>query len=110
MTARIELLAPARDVPVAMAAIRCGADAVYVGAPQFGAREAAGNTISAIRQIVDFAHPYYARVYVALNTLLRDDELARAERMIGELYRVGVDGLIVQDLSLIHISEPTRPY
>jgi len=109
MTARIELLAPARDVPVAMAAIRCGADAVYVGAPQFGAREAAGNTIAAIRQIVDFAHPYYARVYVALNTLLRDDELARAERMIGELHRIGIDGLIVQDVGLLELDLPPVP-
>ncbi len=106
MTARIELLAPARDVPVAMAAIRCGADAVYVGAPQFGAREAAGNTISAIQQIVDFAHLYYARVYVALNTLLRDGELARAERMIGELHRIGIDGLIVQDVGLLELDLP----
>lgn len=109
MTAAIELLAPARDVQVAKAAIRCGADAVYVGAPRFGAREAAGNTIAAIQQIVDFAHPYYARVYVALNTLLRDDELAQAERMIGELHRVGIDGLIVQDVGLLELDLPPVP-
>jgi len=109
MISGIELLAPARDVRVAKAAIQCGADAVYVGAPQFGAREAAGNTISAIQQIVDFAHPYYARVYVALNTLLRDDELGQAERMIQELHRVGVDGLIVQDVGLLELDLPPMP-
>jgi putative protease len=109
MSAGIELLAPARDASVAIAAIRCGADAVYVGAPQFSAREAAGNTISAIRQIVDFAHPYYVRVYVALNTLLRDDELARAEKMIGQLHRIGIDGLIVQDVGLLELDLPPVP-
>lgn len=106
MPAGIELLAPARDASVAIAAIRCGADAVYVGAPQFSAREAAGNTISAIQQILDFAHPYYVRVYVALNTLLRDDELIRAEKMIGQLHRIGIDGLIVQDVGLLELDLP----
>lgn len=109
MSAGIELLAPARDASVAIAAIRCGADAVYVGAPQFSAREAAGNTISAIQQIIDFARPYYVRVYVALNTLLRDDELARAEKMIGQLHRIGIDGLIVQDVGLLELDLPPVP-
>ena len=109
MSAGIELLAPARDASVAIAAIRCGADAVYVGAPQFSAREAASNTISAIQQIIDFARPYYVRVYVALNTLLRDDELARAEKMIGQLHRIGIDGLIVQDVGLLELDLPPVP-
>lgn len=109
MAARIELLAPAKDASVAIAAIRCGADAVYIGAPQFSAREAAGNTISAIEQIVAFAHPYYARVYVALNTLLRDNELAPAEKMIHQLHRIGIDGLIVQDVGLLELDLPPVP-
>ena len=109
MPAGIELLAPARDAAVAIAAIRCGADAVYVGAPQFSAREAAGNTISAIQRIIDFAHPYYVRVYVALNTLLRDDELSQAEKMIGQLHRIGIDGLIVQDVGLLELDLPPVP-
>jgi 23S rRNA 5-hydroxycytidine C2501 synthase len=106
MAPRTELLAPAKDASVAIAAIRCGADAVYVGAPQFGAREAAGNTISAIQQVVDFAHPYYVRVYVALNTLLHDRELGAGEKMIHQLYRIGVDGLLVQDMGLLELDLP----
>lgn len=109
MAAKIELLAPAKDPSVAIAAIRCGADAVYIGAPQFSAREAAGNTISAIQQIVDFAHPYYARVYVALNTLLRDDELGQAEKMIHHLHRIDIDGLIIQDMGLLELDLPPVP-
>jgi putative protease len=85
MTRRIELLAPAKDAATAITAIQCGADAVYMAAQRFGAREAAYNTIESIKQVVDFAHQYYAKVYVTLNTLLKDDELAPAEMMIGQL-------------------------
>jgi 23S rRNA 5-hydroxycytidine C2501 synthase len=109
MSTKIELLAPARDASVAAAAVRCGADAVYVGAPQFSAREAAGNALSAIQEIVDFAHPYYTRVYVALNTLLRDNELAQAEKMIHQLHRIGIDGLIIQDVGLLELDLPPVP-
>lgn len=110
MTAkRIELLAPARDGPTARAAILCGADAVYIGAERFSAREAAGNTMSTIRQVTDFAHQYYARVYVALNTLLHDDELPAAEKIIRQLYDADVDGLIVQDVGLLELDLPPLP-
>lgn len=105
----IELLAPAKDGATARVAIQCGADAVYLGAPRFGAREAAGNTLSAIGQVVDFAHQYYARVYVALNTLLGDDELPEAETMIGSLYELGIDGLIIQDVGLLELDLPPVP-
>jgi len=108
-TERIELLAPAKDGATARAAILCGADAVYIGAERFSAREAAGNTLSTIQQVTDFAHQYYARVYVALNTLLRDDELSTAERMIHQLYDAGVDGLIVQDVGLLERDLPPLP-
>jgi 23S rRNA 5-hydroxycytidine C2501 synthase len=106
---RIELLAPAQDGAAAGAAIRCGADAVYIGAPQFSARAAAGNAISTITEVVDFAHQYYARVYVALNTLLADDELSAAEKMIHQLYQAGIDGLIVQDVGLLELDLPPVP-
>jgi len=106
---RIELLAPAKDGTAARAAILCGADAVYIGAPQFSAREAAGNSLATIRQVVDFAHQYYARVYVALNTLLRDDELPPAEEMIHRLYDMAVDGLIIQDVGLLELALPPVP-
>lgn len=109
MIRTIELLAPAKDGPAAQTAILCGADAVYIGAPRFSAREAAGNTMDTIRQVVEFAHHYYARVYVALNTLLRDDELPTAERMICHLHEAGIDGLIIQDVGLLELDLPPVP-
>lgn len=109
MSTQIELLAPARDVPTAIAAIRGGADAVYIGAPSFGAREAAGNAIPAIQQVVDFAHLYYAKVYVTINTLLRDDELSPAQSIIRQLHELDIDGLIVQDVGLLELDLPPIP-
>ncbi len=109
MDGRIELLAPAKDGPTARAAILCGADAVYLGAQRFGAREAAGNTMATIQEVTDFAHQYYAKVYVTLNTLLHDDELPVAERMIRQLYEIGVDALIVQDVGLLELELPPLP-
>ncbi len=94
---------------MAMAAIRCGADAVYMGAERFGAREAAGNTNEAIREATDFAHQYYARVYVTLNTLLFDSELAVAQKLIEQLYKIGIDGLIIQDVGLLELDLPPLP-
>ncbi|MGD0597281.1 MAG: U32 family peptidase [Sedimentisphaerales bacterium] len=109
MTRRIELLAPAKDAATAITAIQCGADAVYMGAQRFGAREAAYNTVESIKQVADFAHQYYARVYVTLNTLLKDDELVPAEMMIGQLYKIGIDGLIIQDTGLLELDLPPLP-
>ncbi len=106
---RIELLAPAKDGPTALAAVQCGADAVYLGAERFSAREAAGNSLATIREVADFAHQYYARVYVALNTLLYDRELPLAEKMIGRLYEAGIDGLIIQDVGLLELDLPPIP-
>jgi len=109
MNGRIELLAPAKDGPTAHAAILCGADAVYLGADRFGAREAAGNTMSVIQEVTDFAHQYHARVYVTLNTLLYDRELSAAQKMAHELYDIGVDALIVQDVGLLELDLPPLP-
>lgn len=106
---RIELLAPAKDAAIAIAAIDCGADAVYLGAPRFSARDAAGNSIEDIRRVVEYAHPYYVKVYAALNTLLYDDELPIAEKMALELYEAGVDGLIIQDMGLLELDLPPMP-
>ena len=102
----IELLSPARDLQCGLEAIRHGADAVYIGGPQFGARAAAGNSVTDIAELCDFAHLFGARVYVTLNTILWDDELPEVEALIGELYRVGVDALIVQDLALLKLQLP----
>lgn len=109
MSNSIELLAPAKDGPTAQAAILCGADAVYLGAPRFSAREAAGNTVSVIQEVAAFAHQYYAKVYVALNTLLRDDELPAAQKMVRQLYDASIDGLIVQDMGLLELDLPPVP-
>ena len=104
MKREIELLAPARDLQTGIEAIRHGADAVYIGAPKFGARAAAGNSIEDIQQLVEFARPYGVKIYVTLNTLLHDDELEEARKMALELQKAGVDALIVQDLSLLNSS------
>lgn len=102
----LELLAPAADASVAIEAILHGADAVYIGGPGHGARKAASNSISDISRVTDFAHTYGAKVYVTVNTLLYDDELKKVERMAGELYRAGVDALIVQDMALLRLDIP----
>ncbi len=102
----IELLAPAKTADIGIEAVLHGADAVYIGGPCFGARAAAANSVDDIARLVDFAHRYEARVYVALNTLLYDDELKPAERLITELYRVGVDALIVQDMGVLRLDIP----
>lgn len=96
----IELLAPAKDKECGMEAIRHGADAVYIGAQSFSARAAAGNSLSDIAELTAFAHFYRAKVYVALNTLLTDEELPKACALAFSLARVGVDALIVQDMGL----------
>ena len=103
---RVELLAPAKNVICGIEAILHGADAVYIGAPKYSARSAAGNTIQDIEQLVRFAHQYHARVFVALNTLLTDAELAEAEQLIHQLYQIGVDALIVQDTGIFNLNLP----
>lgn len=103
---RIELLAPAKNAACGIEAIMHGADAVYIGAPKFSARSAAANALEDIEQLVQTAHLYHARVYVALNTLLTDAELAEAEAMIHALYRIGADALIVQDTGIFNLNLP----
>lgn len=105
----LELLAPAKTADIGIEAIRHGADAVYIGAPQFGARAAAGNDLSDLERLVGFAHPFGARVYVTLNTLLYDSELRDAEALVRQLYDIGIDALIVQDLSLLKMERPPIP-
>ena len=109
-TARsIELLAPAKTWHAGIAAINCGADAVYIGPERFGAREGAGNSVADIEKLCAYAHRYWARVYATVNTILRDDELAEAEQLIRQLYEAGIDGLIIQDMGLLELSLPPLP-
>lgn len=103
---KIELLAPARNVETGIAAIDCGADAVYIGAAQFGARQAAGNTVEDIARLVNYAHIFGVKVYVTLNTILTDEEIEPAERLITQLYNIGVDALIVQDFAITKMNIP----
>jgi len=106
---RIELLAPAKDLPSGRLAIDCGADAVYIGAPQFGARARADNSLEDIAALVAYAHVYWARVYVTVNTLLYDHELSQAVRLIHQLDEIGVDAVIVQDVGLLECDLPPIP-
>lgn len=102
----IELLAPARNPATAIAAIDHGADAVYMGASSHGARRQAANSVSDIASVVRYAHKFNARVYVTVNTIVYDNELADVEKLVWQLYRVGVDALIVQDMSLLKMNLP----
>lgn len=102
----IELLAPAKNLECGLEAIRHGADAVYIGAPKYGARAAAGNSLDDLRQLADYAHQFGARVYVTLNTIVYDDELAEVEALVWQLYRMGIDALIVQDMALLTMNLP----
>lgn len=102
----LELLAPARDAATGRAAILAGADAVYIGAPAFGARAAAGNSVADIAELCSFARQYYARVYVTMNTILFDNELEAARQLVWQLYAAGVDALIVQDMAYLEMKLP----
>lgn len=106
---KIELLAPAKNLECGMAAIDHGADAVYIGAPKFGARAAAVNSLEDITALVEYAHLYNVRIYVTVNTILKDEELKETEEMIRALYRVGVDALIVQDMGIAGLELPPIP-
>ena len=106
---KIELLAPAKNVECGIEAINHGADAVYIGAPRFSARAAAGNSLDDIKTLVEYAHLYNVRIYVALNTILKDEELEETEKLIHELYNIGVDALIVQDMAITQLNLPPIP-
>ena len=108
-TTKIELLAPAKDCSVGMAAINHGADAVYIGGPDFGAREKASNSIEDIERLCRHAALYDAKVYVTLNTLLYENELERARQLAYDCWNVGVDALIVQDMQLLQLDLPPIP-
>lgn len=103
---KVELLSPAKNLTCGLEAINHGADAVYIGASNFGARATAGNSIRDIEQLVTYAHAYGAKVYVTLNTILYDDELPQAQKLIVQLYEAGVDALIVQDMALLQLDIP----
>ena len=102
----LELLAPARDLTTGIAAIMHGADAVYIAANKFGAREKAGNSVDDIKKLTEFAHLYFARVYVTVNTILFENELDEAKALITELYNANVDAIIIQDFAILAMDIP----
>lgn len=106
MKKKIEILAPAKDLLHGMAAINSGADAVYIGAPQFGARSNAHNSMEDVAALVNYAHLYHAQVFVVINTILYDNELETCRQMIWELYHIGVDALIIQDMAIMEMELP----
>lgn len=103
---KLELLAPAKNKDIGIAAIDCGADAVYIAGPAFGAREAASNTFSQIKELVSYARPFRVRVYMVLNTILFDHELKKAEEYIWEAYHSGCNAIIIQDLGILKMNLP----
>lgn len=100
----LELLAPAKNLECGMAAIDHGADAVYIGAPRFGARAAVGNSVDDIQRLCQYAHQYDARVYVTVNTIIYDGELEATRQLIGELAEAGVDAILVQDMGIVQLN------
>ena len=105
-----ELLAPAKDKETAIAAIDCGADAVYMGASAFGARRNAPNSLEDIREVVGYAHKFWAKVFITINTILTDSELDEAVELVNKLDEIGVDAVIVQDMGLIeHLKDAGIP-
>lgn len=101
----LELLAPARNADIGIAAIDCGADAVYIAGPAFGARQAAGNSMEDIRRLTEYAHRFGARIFLTLNTILFDNELAEAERLLAGAKDAGVDAIIAQDLAVWELTD-----
>lgn len=105
----IELLAPAKDLGTGKEAVNCGADAVYIGAEEFGARHEAANPVADIAKLAAYAHKYRAKVYAAVNTILNDSELYRAQKLIHKLWDAGADGIIIQDMGLLELDLPPVP-
>ncbi|HPN39539.1 MAG TPA: U32 family peptidase, partial [Melioribacteraceae bacterium] len=104
---KIELLSPAKNYEFGVAAINSGADAVYIGAPNYGARKSAANSITEIEKLVKYAHFFNASVYITINTLLYDNELRAAENLIYQLYNIGADAIIFQDFAILEMNLPS---
>lgn len=103
---KLELLAPAKDLKCGIAAIDCGADAVYIGAARFGARQAVGNSIDDINELCEYSHKFGCKVYVTVNTIIYDNELEDTQKLLNELGRIGVDAILVQDMGITKLQLP----
>ncbi|MCD8312643.1 MAG: U32 family peptidase [Bacteroidales bacterium] len=100
----LELLAPARDIDIGIAAVDCGADAVYIAGPAFGARQAAANSVEDLSRLCDYAHKFGARVYVTINTIIYDSEIPQAAKLLNDVRRIGADAVIAQDMALLSLN------
>lgn len=109
MQLELELLAPAKNKSIGITAIDCGADALYIAGPKYGAREGAGNSISDIQELVTYAHKFGAKVYMVINTIIYSHELEEVEKSIWDAYRVGCDAIIIQDLAILKMHIPPIP-
>ena len=103
------MLVPAKNLETGIAAVNHGADAVYIGAGRFGARQAAGNSVEDIARLVEYAHIFGVKVYVTLNTIIKDEEVAEVEELVASLYECGADALIVQDMGILEMNIPPIP-
>ena len=101
-----ELLVPANNKDIAIKAIKAGADAVYIGYARYGARVQAGNSMSDLLELIEFAHQYRVKVYVTLNTILKDEEIKNVEKLIWHLYTIKADGIIIQDMGILNLKLP----
>ena len=106
MPATLELLAPARNAEIGIEAVKHGADAVYIGGPEFGARHGAGNSVADIERLAAYAHRFHAKLFITLNTIFRDEEIEDARRLAWQMYEAGADALIVQDMGLLELDLP----
>lgn len=106
---QIELLAPAKDLECGIAAIGCGADAVYIGAEKFGARAEAGNRLQDIEELIEFAHKFNVKIYATVNTIFNNNEILEAQRLINRLYKMGADAVLIQDVGLLELDLPPIP-
>lgn len=100
---KTELLAPAKNIDIAKQAIDCGADAVYIGSVSFGARQNASNSIEDIKELVNYAHKFYVKVFVTVNTIISDNEINDVKKLIKKLYEIGVDAIIIQDMAILEM-------
>ncbi|MHC1703878.1 MAG: U32 family peptidase [Tenuifilaceae bacterium] len=105
----LELLCPAKDYETGVAAINYGADAIYIGAQKFGAREDAGNSLADIEKLIKYAHQYFVKIYVTVNTIIFEKELDQVKSLIEDLYKIGVDAIIIQDMAILEMDLPPIP-
>ena len=101
---KTELLAPAKNISIAKHAINCGADAVYIGSMSYGARQNASNSIEDIAELVKYAHKFYVKIYVTVNTIIADNEIYNVIELINKLYKIGVDAIIIQDMAILELA------